>query len=231
MNNIIKAFTFFLFFSSTSYTLIAQSYLSFGYSGVQHEDTLYIGDSIHFSFWLVNEGNITINDSVSVLCETFDIVGTSISSMPIGGIYNANASLSVGDSLYITISEIVTYQSYVLGDNIVVIWPASLTPGYVDTSVTNVYILDNITADITLKKSNNISLNPNPVSENLYLCSDKDHPLCSIIIYDSFGNILFKRGNVDLKYFVFNVSVLRKGMYFIVIIADDKEMTKKIIVH
>ena len=83
MNSKVIFFLFFLFGSFNSSFLMAQYSLSFGSSGVQHEDTLSIGDSVHFSFWLVNEGNVAINDSVEVLCETFDIIGTSISSMAI----------------------------------------------------------------------------------------------------------------------------------------------------
>ena len=102
-----------------SESLIAQSNLSFGSSGVQHEDTLHIGDSIHFDFWLVNQGNSTINDSILMSCETFDIIGNPISSMSIGDSYNTVGSLNVGDSIAVTITELVTYQSYVLGDNII----------------------------------------------------------------------------------------------------------------
>ena len=86
MNNRIITFAFFFSFSIGCNFLIAQSYLSFGSSGVQHEDTLHIGDSIHFSFWLVNQGNVPVNDSLQVLCETFDIIGSPISSMSIGGV-------------------------------------------------------------------------------------------------------------------------------------------------
>ena len=63
MNNKIIIFVLSLILSMGSDSLIAQSNLAFGSSGVQHEDTLHIGDSIHFDFWLVNQGNSTINDS------------------------------------------------------------------------------------------------------------------------------------------------------------------------
>ena len=126
-----KVIFFFVFFLGLvkSNSMIAQSNLSFGSSGVQHEDTLHIGDSIHFSFWLVNQGAANINDSISMSCETFDVIGTSISSMSIGDNYNTAGSLSIGDSIFVTITEVVSYASYVLGDNIVVIWPAFIGSG------------------------------------------------------------------------------------------------------
>ena len=129
MNNRIIVFILSLFFSIVSDTVNAQSSLSFGSGGVQHEDTLHIGDSIHFSFWLINEGNGNISDSISMSCETFDVIGTSISSMSIGDNYNTAGSLSIGDSIFVTITEVVSYASYVLGDNIVVIWPAFIGSG------------------------------------------------------------------------------------------------------
>ena len=109
----------------------AQVNISFGNSGVSHEDTLYIGDTIHFNFWIINQSNSILTDSLSIECETFDFNNNSISSMSIGEYYNTNLSLDVGDSLSVSISEVVTYASYVLGDNIIVIWPAFTTPGNV----------------------------------------------------------------------------------------------------
>ena len=165
MNNRIIVFILILFFSIKSNVIVAQSSLSFGYSGVQHEDTLSIGDSIHFSFWLVNQGNVIISDSVQVLCETFNINGISISSMSIGDTYNTVSTLNIGDSILINITELVTFSSYVLGDNISLIWPASISPGIVDTSVTPIHILNRSTAVLELEMSDNwLTAFPNPTN-------------------------------------------------------------------
>ena len=63
-----------------SISIVAQGYntLSFSASGVQHEDTLYFGDSIHVSFWLVNQGTTSIYDFVSIISNTYDINGNQI---------------------------------------------------------------------------------------------------------------------------------------------------------
>ena len=215
-----------------SSSLFAQSNIVFGSNGVQHEDTLYIGDTIHFDFWLVNQGPSVLNDSITVNCETFDFFGSSISSMAIGSSYNTNSSLSVGDSLHVTISEIVTYQSYVLGDNIIVIWPAFIAPGgNVDTSITNIHILGSLTGNASLNNLNNILLVPNPVVENLYFYHTKGLAPSSIFMYNSFGDILFNRHDVNLEEFIFNVGILKKGIYFIEINSRGHKKIKKFIVH
>ena len=80
-----------------------QSNLSFGVDGVVHEDTLSIGDTINFNFWIVNQGSSNYNDSISISCETFDDFGMSISAMSIGSFYNISGSLNPGDSLFVSI--------------------------------------------------------------------------------------------------------------------------------
>ena len=148
MNNRIITFIFFLFLSIGSNALIAQGFntLSFGASGVQHEDTLYFGDSIHVSFWLVNQGTTPIYDFVSILSYTYDINGTQIGwGTTLGGslnYYNTDSSLTVGDSILINITASVTLFSYALGDNIIEIFPGMNGLGnVVDTSLTSIHIL------------------------------------------------------------------------------------------
>ena len=94
--HVISLFVTFLIFYNSA---LAQSNIGFGSNGIQHQDTLYIGDTIHFNFWLINQGNSVLNDSISVNCETFDISWSSISSMSIGSLYNTSGSLAVGDSI------------------------------------------------------------------------------------------------------------------------------------
>ena len=230
MNNRIIVFILFLFFSTVSDTVVAQSYLSFGSSGVQHEDTLHIGDSIHFSFWLVNEGNVAINDSVQVLCETFDIIGASISSMSIGGVYNAAGSLSVGDSILINITELVTFSSYVLGDNIIVIWPASITPGSVDTSVTSIHILNNIPAGFELEGSrNDLTAFPNPANDYLTLSNNLGLPMTGIAVSDNQGNLLYIDKSTYFSPFYFDLRSFQSGAYFISTIINNQQIVERVI--
>ncbi|MAZ01482.1 MAG: hypothetical protein CMP58_04790 [Flavobacteriales bacterium] len=116
--------------------------LNFGTEGVIHEDTLSIGDTINFEFWLVNENFVSINEPIDVYCETFDNNGNLIAYMPIGATYNTNSSIMPGDSLFVNISEIISLSSYSVGDNVIVIWPASTYVSDPDTSLTSIYILN-----------------------------------------------------------------------------------------
>jgi len=147
MNNRIITCVCVLIFSIGSSPIIAQGYntLSFGASGVQHEDTLYFGDSIHVSFWLVNQGTTPIYDFVSILSYTYDINGTQIGWGTLnawGNYYNTDSSLTVGDSILINMTASVTLFSYVLGDNIIEIFPGMNGLGnVVDTSLTPIHIL------------------------------------------------------------------------------------------
>lgn len=232
MNNRIIAFVLFLFFSIASHVLIAQSYLSFGSNGVQHEDTLHVGDSIHFSFWLVNQGNVTIDDSVEVLCETFDIIGTSISSMSIGDTYNTASSLSVGDSILVNITELVTLSSYVLGDNIIVIWPASIVPGSVDTSFTPIHILNSISAGFELDISKgDLTVFPNPTNDYLILSNNLSLPMSDISVSDNQGNLLYIDKSTYLSPFYLYLSglQLQSGVYFISSIIDNQRIIKRVV--
>ena len=143
----IRLFTALILCTLFSIQVYSQGFntLSFGASGVQHEDTLYFGDSIHVSFWLVNQGTTPIYDFVSILSYTYDINGTQIGWGTLntsGNYYNTDSSLTVGDSILINITASVTLFSYALGDNIIEIIPG--TPGLgniVDTSLTPIHIL------------------------------------------------------------------------------------------
>ena len=219
---------FLVFFSSSVFSQV--NHLSFGFNGVSHQDTLYIGDTIHFNFWVVNQGSGVINDSLSIYCETFDGLGSSIASMPIGSYYNTTDSLNPGDSLFITISEVVSYQSYVLGDNIIVIWPASIGGGTVDTSLTDVYILDNPSNMHNEEIScSNILIYPNPTYQNvLYLNSPC--PISSIQIFDIFGRLKYLDLDVSLDAASFSLGKLAKGLYSIEIISNKERSIHKILV-
>ena len=228
MNNKIIVFLFLLLGSFYSSSLTAQSNLSFGTSGVQHEDTLNIGDSIHFSFWLVNQGAVNINDSISMSCETFDIIGTSISSMPIGNNYNTVGSLSVGDSIFVTITEVVSYSSYVLGDNIIVIWPAFIGSGGVDTSMTPIHILGNTSSGLEML-NNKLIVFPNPIKDYFTLSNQLGLPISGITLSDALGNILYVDKSIYYSSCSFNLSRFQPGTYFIETIINNQRITKRIV--
>ena len=54
------------------YNLVySQAHLSFGYNGVVHQDTVSHGDTLFFSFWVLNTGNAPLNDSIQLKVLSF----------------------------------------------------------------------------------------------------------------------------------------------------------------
>lgn len=218
-----------LLFSINS-QLCSQS-LTFGYQGVIHEDTLQIGDSIHFNFWIVNQGNSNVDDSININCETFDIMGGSISGMQIGNTYNNGGTIDPGDSIFITITELVTYQSFILGDNIIVIWPALIGPGTSDTSITNIHILDSSLTNLENKNiEENIIIYPNPVIDYFIIHNQLKHPLSSISITDYLGKTIYTKDRTRTQNTIINTNGWKNGTYILKVIIRNKEITKKIFV-
>ena len=138
---------------STSFLdkVVAQNQLVFGFNGVNHPDTLYMGSPIVFDFWIINNGSSNLTDSIAINCETYDDLGIQISGMQLGSYINSSTTLNIGDSLFISINDTVTNQSYVAGDNLIVIWPALTWPVNSDTSFTYLHVLDtNMISNISI---------------------------------------------------------------------------------
>jgi hypothetical protein len=121
-------------------TADAQIQLGFGSNGVDHADTLQYGDPITFSFYIVNQSNTFIQDSISINLTVWDQFFQQSNNMSLGSYMTPSGSLSSGDSLFITYTTPVIQQMYFLGDNLVVIWPGLVAPSSSDTSATAVYI-------------------------------------------------------------------------------------------
>ena len=127
-----------------SNTADAQIQLGFGSNGVDHADTLQYGDPIIFSFYIVNQSNTVIQDSISVNLTVWDQFLNQSNNMSLGSYMTPSGSLSSGDSLFITYTTPVIPQMYFLGDNLVVIWPGLVAPSFPpDTSITTVHVLGN----------------------------------------------------------------------------------------
>lgn len=215
------------FFVSSAFS---QTYLSFGVNGVSHEDTLYIGDTINFNFWIVNQSTLLMTDSLSINCETFDDAGVSIAAMPIGNYYNT--TLAPGDSLFVTISEIVSYQSYVLGDNIVVIWPAAVGGGTVDTSFTHLHVLDSVSATGFNERfvNHEVLFYPNPVDQNVIFFNSV-YPISDMQIVDIFGRVVACYEDVYVGPSNISLHNLSKGVYFIRMNVKRKRVVHRIFIQ
>jgi hypothetical protein len=163
-------------------------------------------------------------------CETFDIIGNSISSMSIGDSYNTVGSLDVGDSISVTITELVTYQSYVLGDNIIVIWPALIGIGTGDTSTTNIHILDVVSnADELETSGNKLIINPNPIKNYFTISNKLGLPMSNITITDHLGRLIYIDKIVHHEPVYLHFSNLNSGTYFIEAIIEGQRIVRRTI--
>ena len=225
MKYIVQLTCIAIIFVNSAYS---QMNISFGHTGISHEDTLAIGDTIHFNFWIVNQNNSVLIDSLSIECETFDDNNNSISAMAIGLYYNTDGTLGPGDSIFISISEIISYSSYKLGDNIIVIWPALInTAGNIDTSITNIHILDNTNNIIDFNQREELLLFPNPNQGNFKIDFKQSPGNKEIEIFDHRGAVIFSKNNVIGAEFLYREN-LKKGIYFIRIRTNKKSYIMKI---
>ena len=215
----------FIFSSSNSFS---QSDLTFGSTGVVHPDTLYIGDPINFSFWIVNQSNIVFTDSVDVLCETYEeISGNPISNVQMGTYISQTGTILPGDSMFISIDATVSFSSFALGDNIVVIWPMSISPGVVvDTSFTSIHIKPNPNSYHVLF-NDELNIFPNPMSDFLRI-NLASEAYTSLSIIDLFGNVV--REYRFVKEQVIRRDDLAPGIYILEFSINGYTITKKIVI-
>ena len=117
-----------LFLLGFSISSKAQIHLGFGAPGVQHEDTVEYGDFLSFAFWIVNDGPDTLIEPIDINLLITDSNNTSSTSAYLGNFSLTNNFLLPNDSLLIVSWDYLSPQSYMLGDNIVVIWPSFVSP-------------------------------------------------------------------------------------------------------
>tara|TARA_B100001540_G_C15760964_1_gene621657 strand:+ start:101 stop:769 length:669 start_codon:yes stop_codon:yes gene_type:complete len=219
-----RPYLIFLFLFTINNNLFAQSNITFGVNGVLHEDTLCIGDSISFDFWLVNNSNIDVQDSVFMNCQTINSAGSPISFMQIDSLYT---SILPGDSLFINITDIVTYQSFNLGDNIIVIWPAFLGNQTCDTSLTNIYIKDCTTNIFNASTIKNEFIFYSQKNKNVIFNTTSVHPK-KIYMYDALGKMILQQ--TTTQHFI-TVNTYKSGVYFIKLIINGQVINKKIYIN
>ena len=68
---------------------------------------------------------------------------------------------------------------------------------------------------------------PNPTMENLYV--DASHRMDKLILYNSFGQIVFKNLDVKSDYHQLDMQNLSSGIYILRAVFGEKEQTMKIV--
>ena len=75
-----------------------------------------------------------------------------------------------------------------------------------------------------------IEIYPNPNNGTFYLKSTR-HLLDNIVIYNSFGQVLFEKNKISSYVYQINLGELPKGIYFVKVKIDNQLIIRKIILN
>ena len=154
--------------------------ISFGQNGISIPDTVVMGDSIWFSCWVVNSGDDVLAENILLKAARDDASLGLVSNRTIGGqgpnfVYPDDSIQFVPGFLF----EVVTNQNYLIGDNIVVIWPRADVPNTISQTsqyiYSNLYVLSNSISSISEKTSKAAHyFYPQPAKDRIYFNSSSD---------------------------------------------------------
>ena len=171
-----KCLIFFCFICSICFVSKAQNGsidLSFGQNGINIPDTVLVGDTIWFACWVVNNGQDVLAENILLKAARFDPVLGFVNNRTIGG--QGPNFMYPNDSIQFStgfLFEVVTNQNYLIGDNIVVIWPRADVPNTIAQTnqyvYSNVHVQSNSVASLFEKNSKLNSFYPQPAQEMIY---------------------------------------------------------------
>lgn len=187
--------------------------VTFGANGIQFPDTISLGDTVYYSCWVVNAGDDVLAENILLETANYSQAQGLTNVRTIGGqgpnfiFPNDSVQFSPG-FLY----EIVSQQNYLLGDNIVVIWPKVSTPINQSTQheYKNVYVQGPAIVSSVIELSNKLQFFPSPANNQISFDGAKN--ICEIQIFDLLGrelNAFFIENNM------LNTSSFKNGMYLI----------------
>ena len=228
MKKTLLIFSIILAFATTSKSQVSNIHLSFGELGVTYHDTLDFNQTISFSFWIRNTGNIPLESLIKI-----NLINSNYPTDVhwLGEFADSDTILSPGDSIYITCWDYISPQAYIGGDNIVVIWPSAVTPlpFTSDEFVGGIFV--NTTTQLnSILKGQDFSIYPNPISERSVLTNINNKEIISITFYDILGNIIYREENMDLRQINIKEEEFNTGIYFVEITSGENKIIKKIII-
>ena len=205
--------------------------LSFSLNNASIADTICIGDTIWYNFWVVNDGYSVITDFISLKTARLCQAQGMLSEREIGHV--DPGVLLPGDSVEFPpgiFYEVVHQQNYLSGDNIVVIWPRVQVSASQDNEhlTKQIHVLNNSTIN---------SLKTNIKSkENGFYFSDKkinflnEFSISEVVLYNMLGNEVYKSVSPFVR--TINLEQSNVGAYLMVIRLRDGTIKKeKIIVQ
>tara|TARA_B100000795_G_scaffold155956_1_gene116999 strand:+ start:123 stop:815 length:693 start_codon:yes stop_codon:yes gene_type:complete len=214
------------FIGGTTFTSGQNIALSFSSNNISLADTVAMGDTIWYNFWVVNDGNNVITDYISLNTARFCQAQGMINEREIGHV-NPGA-LFPGDSIELPLGmlyEVVQQQNYLIGDNIVVIWPR--------VEVLDPQINEHLTAQLYVKNKSMISKIEDAIKskETAFYFTDKTihflnkFSVSEVVLYNMLGNEVYRSNSPQLK--KINLENTPKGTYLIVIRLIDGTIRKE----
>ena len=205
----------FCFFASETKAQNSSINISFGQNGISIPDTVAMGDSIWFSCWVVNSGNDVLAENILLKAARHDPVLGLVSNRTIGGqgpnfIYPDDSIQFVPGFLF----EVVTTQNYLIGDNIVVIWPKADVPNTINQTnqyiYSNLHVLSNSISSISEKTKKVHYFYPQPAKDRVYFNSS---PLIrSVKIFNILGREV---ASYNVSASPIAISHLPQGLYLL----------------
>ena len=222
-----------LFVLALSSRTKAQIHLGFGTPGVHYDDSVSYGDFLSFTFWIVNGGPDTLVEPIDINLVITDSNNTTSTTAYLGNFSLTNNFLSPNDSLFIVSWDYLSPQSYMLGDNIVVIWPSFVsptTPISYDIFTGNLFVSS--TSSVQEKVAENgLLIYPNPVINRATIQTQTQSNIEKLRMLDVSGKVIRDIKISNKQYVVFQKKEIPKGIYFIEITTNEKKYLQKIIIH
>ena len=211
----------------------AQIHLGFGTPGVHYDDSVSYGDFLSFAFWIVNDGPDTLIEAIDINLVFSDSSNTISAAAYLGYFSLTSNFLSPNDSLFIVSWDYLSPQSYMLGDNIVVIWPSfvsPITPISYDIFTGNLFVSS--TSSVQEKVAENgLLIYPNPVIETAVIETKSHVNIDKFRMSGISGKVIRDIQISNQHYVTFHKRNLPKGIYFIEITTNEKKYLQKIIIH
>ena len=198
----------------------AQIHLGFGVPGVHYDDSVSYGDFLSFAFWIVNDGPDTLTEPIDINLVITDSNNTTSTTAYLGNFSLTNNLLPPNDSLFIVSWDYLSPQSYMLGDNIVVIWPSfvsPITPISYDIFTGNLFVSS--TSSVQEKAAGKgLLIYPNPVIDRATIQTQTQSNIEKLRMLDISGKVIRDIKISNKQYVVFQKKEIPKGIYFIEII-------------
>ena len=222
----LRHFFIILFLSSSSITISQNIALSFSSNNISLPDTIAMGDTIWYNFWVVNDGNSVITDCIDLKTARFCQAQGMINERKIGKV--SPVALFPGDSIEFSVllsHEVVRQQNYLTGDNIVVIWPRVQVSGSQANEhlTTQIHVLNNSMIssinDVIKSKESSFYFS----YKTIHFLSK--FSVSEVFLYDILGNEVYHSNSQLLK--KINLQSTPIGTYLLVILLKDGTIRKE----